>query len=96
MAVDSDGNLFIATGLGIEVFAPDGARWGVIPVPQVPSNCTFGGTDGRTLFITAQEGLYRVTLANPGFSWSGPATDIARVIPLDEAAGRDTADQSGT
>ena len=28
--------------------------------------CTFGGTDGRTLFVTAREGLYRVRLANPG------------------------------
>jgi gluconolactonase len=66
MAVDDAGNLFVATGSGIEVFAPDGARWGVIPVPRIPANCAFGGEDGRTLFITAREGLYRVTLANPG------------------------------
>ena len=31
-----------------------------------PAGCTFGGTDGRTLFVTAREGLYRVRLANPG------------------------------
>jgi gluconolactonase len=68
MAVDDAGNLFVATGSGIEVFAPDGARWGVIPVPRIPANCAFGGEDGRTLFITAREGLYRVTLANPGLS----------------------------
>jgi gluconolactonase len=66
MAVDDTGNLFVATGNGIEVFAPDGAPWGVIPVPRIPANCAFGGADGRTLFITAREGLYRVTLANPG------------------------------
>ena len=66
MAVDDAGNLFVATGNGIEVFAPDGTRWGVIPVPRTPANCAFGGADGRTLFITAEEGLYRVTLANPG------------------------------
>lgn len=66
IAVDDAGNLFVATGSGIEVFAPDGARWGVIPVPRIPANCAFGGADGRTLFITAREGLYRVTLANPG------------------------------
>ena len=28
--------------------------------------CAFGGDDGRTLYITAGEGLYRVTLARPG------------------------------
>ena len=66
MAVDKAGNLFIATGNGIEVFAPDGVRWGVIPVPRIPANCAFGGPDGRTLFITAREGLYRVRVANPG------------------------------
>ena len=49
-----------------QVFAPDGARWGIIPVPRIPANCAFGGTDGRTLFVTAREGLYRVTRANPG------------------------------
>jgi gluconolactonase len=66
MAVDDAGNLFVATGTGIEVFAPDGARWGIIPVPRIPANCAFGGTDGRTLFVTAREGLYRVRLTNPG------------------------------
>lgn len=66
VAVDDAGNLFVATGRGIEVFAPDGARWGVISVPRTPANCAFGGVNGRTLFITAEEGLYRVTLTNPG------------------------------
>jgi len=51
---DDAGNLFVATGNGIEVFAPDGTRWGVIPVLRTPSNCAFGGADGRTLFITAE------------------------------------------
>jgi gluconolactonase len=66
IAVDDAGNVFVATANGIEVFAPDGARWGVIPVPMTPSNCAFGGVDGRILFITAEEGLYRVTLATAG------------------------------
>ena len=66
VAVDAAGNLFVTSRKGIEVFAPDGSRWGDIPVPRTPSNCAFGGPDGRTLFITAEGGLYRVTLANPG------------------------------
>lgn len=66
MAVDLDGNLFVASENGIAVFAPDGKLWGVIAVPRVPANCAFGGADGRTLYITAREGLYRLTLANPG------------------------------
>lgn len=66
LAVDLTGNLFVAADNGIAVFAPDGKPWGVIPVPQVPANCAFGGTDGRTLYITAREGLYRVRLKHPG------------------------------
>jgi gluconolactonase len=68
MAVDEDGNLFITSydGGAIEVFAPDGEQWGVIDLPASPSNCAFGGADGRTLYITTGPALYRVTLAHPG------------------------------
>lgn len=66
MAVDFAGNLFVSTRAGIEVYAPDGTMWGVIGVPRVPANCAFGGADGRTLYITAREGIYRVLLAHPG------------------------------
>ena len=34
--------------------------------PGWAANCAFGGPDGRTLYITAGEELYRVTLAQPG------------------------------
>lgn len=66
VAVDREGNLFVATLAGVEVFAPDGTRWGVIAVPRQPSNCGFGGDDARTLYITARAGLFRVQLARPG------------------------------
>lgn len=66
MAIDRDGNLFVTTSAGIRVFAPDGTEWGTISVPEVPANCTFGDPDGRTLYITARQGLYRVRVAIPG------------------------------
>ena len=66
MAVDREGDLYVATVSGIAVFAPDGKLWGTILVPDTPSNCAFGGVDGRTLFITARDSLYRVKLAHPG------------------------------
>ncbi len=66
MAVDVDGNLFVATSQGVEVYRADGHRWGVIAIPQQPSNCAFGGVDGRTLLVTARTGVYQVTVANPG------------------------------
>ena len=66
MAVDLAGNLYVATSNGIAVFAPDGKQWDTISVPRTPSKCAFGGVDGRTLFITARQALYRVKLAHPG------------------------------
>ena len=66
MAVDQAGNLFVTTASGIEAFGPDGRLWGIIPVPRTPANVAFGGSDGRTLYITAEDRLFRVTLAHPG------------------------------
>jgi gluconolactonase len=66
MAVDQAGNLFVTSADGVEVFAPDGTAWGTISVPMQPANCAFGDADGRTLYITAREGLYRVRLAHGG------------------------------
>jgi gluconolactonase len=68
MAVDDAGNLYVATDAGVKVYKPNGMTWGVISLPEVPSNCTFGGSDRRTLYITAKTSLYRVTLKVPGLS----------------------------
>lgn len=68
MTVDEAGNVFVATSAGVEVYAPDGTRWGAIAVPQQPANVAFGGTDRRTLFITARTGVYQITLANAGLT----------------------------
>ncbi len=70
MAVDNAGNLYVSTSAGIEVYAPDGSLWGVIEVPDNrPANCAFGETDGKTLYITAQDSLYRVVLEVSGRVW---------------------------
>jgi gluconolactonase len=66
MAVDISGNLFVTSNNGIEVFKPDGTKWGQITVPTKPTNCAFGGADGKTLLITAPRALYQVVLQNPG------------------------------
>jgi gluconolactonase len=66
LAIDIQGNVFVTTNDGVEVFAPDGTRWGAITVAEKPANCAFGDADHRTLYITAQTSLYRVRLANPG------------------------------
>ncbi len=66
LAIDVAGNVFVTAAQGIEVFAPDGSKWGAIAVPEQPANCAFGDADHQTLYITARTSLYRVRLANPG------------------------------
>jgi gluconolactonase len=66
MAVDDEGNLFVAMKDGIRAIAPDGTVWGTVDIPQKPTNCAFGGADRRTLYVTAQTGLYRVQLVGAG------------------------------
>jgi gluconolactonase len=69
MCVDSDGNIIVtaggvACGPGpmIYVFAPSGQPLESHPVPaDAPTNCTFGGKDLATLFVTTADGnLFQV------------------------------------
>lgn len=63
---DSSGNIWSSAGDGVQIFAPDGTLLGKILVPESPANLCFGGTDGRTLFITARTGLYCIDLTIGG------------------------------
>jgi gluconolactonase len=61
LCIDTRGNVYVTTSPGaVQVFTPDGARWGSIPIPRAAANCTFGDADGRSLYVTARQGLYRV------------------------------------
>jgi gluconolactonase len=66
MAVDDNGNLYVADDAGIDVFDATAAKLGTITVDEKPSNCTFGGADRKTLYITAKTGLYSIVLNVPG------------------------------
>lgn len=62
LALDTHGNLYV-TGKGIDVYSPDAELIESIDVPERPANMVIGGKDGKTLFITARTGFYRVKLA---------------------------------
>lgn len=66
LAVDTQGNIFVAANAGIDVFSPTGTKWGTITVPKKAANCAFGDADHQTLFITAEDSLYKVRFAHPG------------------------------
>ena len=66
MAMDMQGNIYCTCGAGIGVYTPEGRLLGAIAVPEKPANCTFGGADWRTLYITAQRSVYRIRLTIAG------------------------------
>ena len=64
--VDSKGNLYCAGPGGLWIFSPEGKHLGTIKPGETPANCNWGGPDRKTLYITAETGLYRVRLAVEG------------------------------
>ena len=66
MKVDRAGHLYCCGSGGIHVFNPNGERLGIIRVPEVPANFTWGGTDLKDLLITARESIYRLRVRIPG------------------------------
>lgn len=65
MTRDAAGNLFAAVKDAVFVWSPSGERLADIPVAQNPTNVELGGPAGRTLFITAGNGLYGIELNVP-------------------------------
>lgn len=70
MVLDVEGNIYLTAGdgdkAGVYIFTPDGEQLGFIATGEPPGNCTFGGHDLRTLYITASSSLYAIELAIPG------------------------------
>ena len=66
MGVDDAGNLYVTASAGVRVFDKAGKSLGTVTVAEQPANCTFGGADRKTLYITARTSLYRIDLNVPG------------------------------
>ena len=66
LRVDVEGNVWTSAGDGVHVLAPDGEELGRILTPEAAANVTFGGVDGRTLFITATSTLWSIRVGIRG------------------------------
>jgi len=64
--VDKAGNVYVSGPGGLWIFADSGRHLGTIQAPEPVHNFAWGDTDGRTLYLTAQSGLYRVRLTAGG------------------------------
>jgi len=72
LTIDTYGNLYITSGLGLQVVSPNGKLLGIIAFPEKPANVAFGGADHRTLFVTARTSLYSVSTYAKGHVFPGP------------------------
>jgi gluconolactonase len=66
MTIDTKGNIYL-TGKGVTIFDRNGNQIVNIAVPEKwTANVCFGGSDMKSLFITASKGLYRIRMKVKG------------------------------
>lgn len=81
LCIDTKGNLYAAAGLhrrrgthetldtktGMHIFSSAGKLLRFIPIPEdTITNCTFGGPDLKTLYVTAGKTLFKIPVDVPG------------------------------
>jgi gluconolactonase len=62
LALDEEGNLYFTGRGGVWVVNPEGKALGLIAVPEFCSNVTFGGADGKTLYLTCSKKVYSLNM----------------------------------
>ncbi|HEX2639652.1 MAG TPA: SMP-30/gluconolactonase/LRE family protein, partial [Pyrinomonadaceae bacterium] len=60
--VDKEGDLYVSAPGGLQILSPDGRHLGTIVTPQHVHNMAWGDDDGKTLYLCARTGLYRIHL----------------------------------
>jgi gluconolactonase len=60
--VDREGNLYVSGPGGLWLISPSGKHLGTIITPRHVHNMAWGDEDGKTLYLCARSGLYRVRL----------------------------------
>jgi gluconolactonase len=69
---DVDGNVWVGSGWvgpgydGVQIFAPDGTRIGLIKLPEMCANLCFGGRKRNRLFMAGSQSLYAVYVETQG------------------------------
>jgi gluconolactonase len=72
LAIDDNGNVYVAWRSGVNVYKADGTRYGAEPsiaiaAPNQPTNLTFGRADRKSLFVTTSTGkIFEAVLNVPG------------------------------
>ena len=62
LKVDKAGNLYVSGPGGLWILSLQGKHLGTIIAPKHPHNFAWGDADGKTLYLCARSGLYRMKL----------------------------------
>jgi gluconolactonase len=68
LAIDSEGRLYVATTIGVQVFDAQGTALGTIPVSRAPQNIAFAGPNKQTLYIVGRGAAWKLATLASGFA----------------------------
>ena len=71
MTLDAAGNLYVTSPNQVGIYDASGNHLKDIPTQENPTNVTFAGVDGQTLFITARTAVYTLRMPAVGSSAAG-------------------------
>jgi gluconolactonase len=83
--VDQKGNLYVSAPGGLWVISQAGKHLGTIVTPRHVHNMAWGDADGKTLYLCARSGLYRIRLNIAGVrpdTMNGPSAPA--IVRLDQ------------
>ncbi|KPM46761.1 SMP-30/gluconolactonase/LRE family protein [Jiulongibacter sediminis] len=67
MAIDTEGNIYVATYMGVQIFNNQGVFMGIINLPTFPVSLCFGEENMKTLFITSFDKIYKIRTKKAGY-----------------------------
>jgi len=67
MAIDKQGNLYVATYYGVQIFNNKGEFVGMINLPSFPLSLCFGDKDMKTLYIVSYSKVFKIRTNMEGF-----------------------------
>jgi len=69
MRMDVEGNLYVATHMGLQIFDKTGAFQGIVYTPVRPTSLAFGGDDMKTIYFACPAKLYKIRANIPGLRY---------------------------
>jgi len=69
MTIDVQGNIYVATLMGLQIFDNNGEFIGIVHFPIRPVSCVFGGDDMQTIFCTCVTRIYSIRTNMKGLEY---------------------------